>query len=59
VAGPTGGIRQKPIGYVCIASCYREKIITESFQFHGDRSFIRNCATSTALFQMLSLLKKN
>ena len=59
VAGPTGGTRQKPIGYVCIASCCREKIITEPFQFYGDRSFIRNRAASTALFQMLSLLKKN
>ncbi len=59
VAGPTGVTRQKPIGYVCIASCCREKTITESFQFYGDRSFIRNRATATALFQMLSLLKKN
>ncbi len=59
VAGPTGGTRQKPVGYVCIASCCREKIITESFQFYGDRSFIRNRAAATALFQMLSLLKKN
>ncbi|MEE9165513.1 MAG: CinA family nicotinamide mononucleotide deamidase-related protein [Nitrospinota bacterium] len=59
VAGPTGSTRQKPIGYVCIASCCREKIITESFQFYGDRSFIRNRAAATALFQMFSLLKKN
>lgn len=59
VAGPTGGTRQKPMGYVCIASCCKEKMITESFQFYGDRSFIRNRAAATALFQMLSLLKKN
>ena len=58
VAGPTGGTRQKPIGYVCIASCCGKKISAKSFQFYGDRSFIRNSSVATALFQMLSLFKK-
>jgi nicotinamide-nucleotide amidase len=58
VAGPTGGTRQKPVGYVCIASCCGKKTMAESFQFYGDRSFIRNRSAATALFQMLSLLKK-
>lgn len=58
VAGPIGGTPQKPVGYVCIASYCGEKFKAESFQFNGDRSFIRQCAVATALFQMLTLLKK-
>lgn len=59
VAGPTGGTRKKPVGNVCIASCCGKKNQAESFQFYGDRSFIRQRAVTTALFQMLSLLKMN
>lgn len=57
VAGPTGGTPQKPVGYVCVASCCGKKIVAESFQFDGDRSFIRNRSVATALFQMFALLK--
>lgn len=58
VAGPKGGTKEKPVGLVCIASCCNEDIVAESFNFYGDRSFIRQRAVQTALFQMLSLLKK-
>ena len=58
VAGPAGGSRKKPVGFVCVASCCGEKNIAEAFQFYGDRSFIRARAVTTALYQMLRLLKK-
>lgn len=57
VAGPSGGTIKKPVGYVCIASCSKKKIRTDSFQFYGDRNMIREQAATNALFQLLSSLK--
>jgi nicotinamide-nucleotide amidase len=57
VAGPSGGTKEKPVGHVCIASYFKDKVKSGSFQFYGDRSMIRQQAVSNALFQMFSLLK--
>ena len=57
VAGPKGGTSQKPVGCVAIATCYGKKNTARLYRLYGDRSFIRQRAVATALFQMLSLLK--
>lgn len=41
IAGPSGGSPEKPVGMVCFAWAYQEKIITECCYFKGDRQSIR------------------
>ncbi len=57
VAGPAGGTRKKPVGYVCIAVTSKEKVITASFNFSGTRDQIRKKACYKALKMLVSLVQ--
>ena len=49
IAGPTGGTAEKPIGLVWIGIGTKEKIITNKYQFIGNRLEIRQKTTLEAL----------
>ena len=54
IAGPTGGSLDKPVGLVWIGIGTKEKIITNKYQFDGNRLEIRQKTT----FQSLKLANK-
>ena len=49
IAGPTGGTIDKPVGLVWIGIGTKEKIITNNYQFNGDRLEIRQKTTHESL----------
>jgi PncC family amidohydrolase len=49
VAGPTGGSIDKPVGLVWIGIGTKERIITNKYQFNGDRLEIRQKTTHESL----------
>ena len=49
IAGPTGGSVDRPVGLVWIGIGTKEKIITNKFQFNGDRLEIRQKTTLESL----------
>ena len=49
IAGPTGGSENKPVGLVWIGIGTKEKIITNKYQFNGNRLEIRQKTTLEAL----------
>lgn len=54
IAGPEGGTPEKPVGLVYIGCCCKGKTYVEKFQFHGNRSKVRESAVANAL----TLLRK-
>lgn len=55
IAGPTGGLKDKPVGTVCFAVVTQSCAKIETHYFEGDRDTIRRQAVSTAL----QLITKN
>ena len=49
IAGPTGGTFDKPVGLVWIGIGTKEKIITNKYQFNGNRLEIRKKTTYESL----------
>ena len=49
IAGPTGGSVDKPVGLVWIGIGTKEKIITNKYQFSGNRLEIRQKTTYESL----------
>ena len=49
IAGPTGGTYDKPVGLVWIGIGTKEKIITNKYQFNGNRLEIRQKTTYESL----------
>ena len=49
IAGPTGGTFDKPVGLVWIGIGTKEKIITNKYQFNGNRLEIRQKTTYESL----------
>jgi nicotinamide-nucleotide amidase len=49
VAGPTGGTETKPVGMVCIALAHEGGVIARTFNFPGDREWVRDRAAKMAL----------
>ena len=49
IAGPTGGSIDKPVGLVWIGIGTKEKIITNKYQFNGNRLEIRQKTTHESL----------
>ncbi len=54
LAGPDGGIKEKPVGLVYIGCNVKGKVVVEEYHFAGDRTHIREEAVVAAL----ALLRK-
>ena len=57
IAGPTGAVPGKPVGTVCIGYYLDGKIITETNQFSGNRSEVRNASVKRAITRLIELIK--
>ena len=53
IAGPTGGTEKKPVGTVYIGIKNDDLIITQKFNFKGDRSFIQEQSARAALEMLI------
>jgi nicotinamide-nucleotide amidase len=57
IAGPDGGTAAKPVGTVCIALAHPNETIARTFNFPGNREWVRDRAAKMALtlfrFQLL------
>lgn len=52
IAGPSGGTREKPVGTVWSGLAYRDRVSSQLWQLHGDRTAIRS-ASCAAMLQWL------
>jgi nicotinamide-nucleotide amidase len=49
VAGPTGGTPAKPVGMVCISLAHEKGVLNRTFNFPGDREWVRDRSAKMAL----------
>lgn len=49
IAGPGGGTKDKPVGLVYLACCYKDQVEVEKHIFSGDRMEIRQASVQAAL----------
>lgn len=56
IAGPSGGTIEKPIGTVCIAVSYGDRMRSERFRFEGDRDTIRMTAAEKTIDMIMEML---
>src|SRR5262245_21640232 len=49
VAGPSGGTAAKPVGMVCIALAHEGGVTARTFNFPGDREWVRDRSAKMAL----------
>ena len=59
IAGPSGALENKPVGFVCFAIAFQNKIFTKEHTFSGDRKAIRQKAAEYLLYFILAILKKH
>ncbi len=57
VAGPDGGSETKPVGTVCIATCYKNHTNVKKFSFDGNRTSVREQTIEQALKMILNTIK--
>ncbi len=59
IAGPGGGTPDKPVGTVWLAWALqgREEVVTQRFQFPGDRLAVREQTTEAALMGVMKLIE--
>lgn len=56
VAGPGGGVEEKPVGTVWIAVASSEQLVARLYQFDGDRAAVRNATLIAAIELLLDLV---
>jgi len=56
IAGPTGGTKEKPVGFVYFALCHHGNMVVEHQVFNGDRVMIQSRATIYALNMLRKVL---
>ena len=56
IAGPDGGTKDKPVGLVYIGCMVKGKVTVKEFHFKGNRSKIRENATTAALMLLRSCM---
>ncbi len=59
IAGPDGGSKEKPVGTVFMACCYKGDINVREFHLSGNRSKIREYSTVNALILLRDTLLQN
>ena len=59
IAGPDGGSEEKPVGTVYISVFFRGEFTTNKYLFAGDRLNVKTRTAKMALFNVLSVLRKN
>ena len=59
IAGPDGALTDKPVGYVCFAVIFQNKVYTKEQNFFGDRKMIRQKAAEYLLTFIFNILEKN
>jgi len=57
VAGPGGGSEEKPVGTVWIAVASADEIVTDRYQFGGDREAVRAATLVAALEALIDLVE--
>ena len=57
IAGPDGGSDAKPVGTVCIATCYKNQTNVKKFEFEGNRGAVREQSIKQALLMLLNAIK--
>ena len=62
IAGPSGGSAEKPVGTVCFGwaiqmSSSKNRILSKTMYFDGDRNTIREQAKDYSLAQLIALLR--
>lgn len=57
-AGPDGGTDEKPVGTVYISCAFKDKVVTRSFHFEGEREAIRRKAVRNAILLAIDILTK-
>ncbi len=58
VAGPGGGTKAKPVGYVCIAWASPKEIFSKTYQFGGDRLINIERATQSAWYELIQMVRR-
>ena len=58
VAGPTGGSREKPVGFVCFGWAKERTVRSESRRFKGNRASVRRQSVVHALKGVIALLEE-
>src|SRR5262245_915743 len=58
VAGPSGGSRQKPVGFVCFGWAKGRAIRSEAKRFRGNRASVRRQSVVHALKGVIALLEE-
>jgi len=56
IAGPSGAVKNKPVGTVFIAACSRNKLICRKFRFSGSRAKIKAKTSAQALKILTELI---
>lgn len=59
IAGPDGGTKEKPVGLVYAACCYKKKIYVQELRLNGNRMKIREQATVKALTLLRECILEN
>ena len=57
IAGPKGGTKNKPVGYICICVIYKKSQIVKEFNLVKDRLIHREVAAQISLNMLRQLIK--
>lgn len=58
IAGPTGGSKEKPVGLVGIGIASKNKSMSKTYQFYGDRESLKLRFSEKGMFSLLSLIEE-
>lgn len=59
ISGPDGGTTDKPVGTTWICTKYRDKVLTNKYQFGSSREVNIERASNLGILQMIGMLKSN
>ena len=59
IAGPGGGSREKPVGLVWTAVCYKGKVYPAKLQLSGDRETVREKTCEAVFKNIIDIIEKD